>query len=135
MHAVPDTASQQQIVLVASSDVALRGSLKFMLEAEGYHVETLTRIKAVKQHPLLKKTRCLILHPAGNAALRSEEMDIAILDTVPECALSPCVILIVDTLNEETRKRTAKAQHCMIVEMPLLDAKLIDAVRASFMRH
>lgn len=106
-----------------------------MLEAEGYRVATLTQIRAVKQHPLLKKSRCLILHPAGNAAIFSAEMEMAIKELVPEYAFSPSVILIVDTLDDETRKRTANAPHCMIVEMPLLDAKLIDAVRASFMPH
>ncbi len=135
VHAVPHKVSQQQIVLIASADVALRGSLKFMLEAEGYCVETLTRINAVKQHPLLKRAGCLILHPADNFTLRSPEMETVMEDTQPKSALSPCVILIVDSLNEDTRKRTADVYHCRIVEMPLLDAQLIDAVRASFMRH
>jgi len=123
------SVNAEHIILVVDDDAAMRHSLKFALEVEGFKVHAYS-----SAHDLLKEERvpansCLVTDyhmPAMNgldlvAQLRARHVPIP-------------AILITSHPSEKLRDRAAAA-GISIVEKPILGNHLLDSVRAAFDGH
>ena len=115
---------EQRLVLVADDDLAVRESLKFALELEGLEVLACHDGHDLLMHPRLFRADCLIL---------DHHMPViggfALLGRLKALNCRVPVILITDHATAALRRRAATAGVRHIVEKPLLDSALIDAIQ------
>jgi FixJ family two-component response regulator len=118
-------APAQPVVLVVDSDSALRSALKFSLEVEGFQVREFRDAAALLSEQNLPANSCLVVESklpdmpglALIAELRSKRR------TVP-------AILTSTHPNEQLKKR-ADAAGVKVIEKPLLNEDLIEAIRSA----
>jgi FixJ family two-component response regulator len=114
----------QDLVVVVDDDLAVRESLKFSLELEGFTVRTEPSGRALMASPELWRPLCLVL---------DHQMPIMdgfeVLERLAARGARPNVILITTHLNADlrTRARAAKVGH--VLEKPLSDGALVDTLR------
>ncbi|KQT54391.1 hypothetical protein ASG43_01935 [Aureimonas sp. Leaf454] len=114
----------RDIVLVADGDRAVRDSIKFALELEGWLVGTCADGAELFDHPDLAHASCLIVdhHMPGGDGL-----DIA--DRLAERGILAVRILTTQTNSARLRRRAALRDVRTILEKPLLGDVLAGAVR------
>jgi two-component system, LuxR family, response regulator FixJ len=113
-------------VLILDDDAAVRKSLRFSLEAEGFQVRDYTHPNQLLDDRTLPAPSCLIVNynmPAMNglefiARLRDRQVGIP-------------VILVTGHLSENIRRRAALA-GVIAIEKPFLSGELYECVRRAF---
>lgn len=116
----------QKTILVVDDDRAVRESLKFDLELEGWAVKTYGCGAALLRDDGLARAGCVVLD------CKMPEMDgFAVLDEMAARGIEAPVILITAPLTESLRRRAKKAGVFAILEKPLLDDVLIRNVRSA----
>src|SRR5262249_45427589 len=123
--AVANPAPAQPVVLVVDADSALRSALKFSLEVEGFQVCGFRDAAAVLAEKNLPANSCLVVESklpdmpglALIAALRGKRR------SVPA--------ILTSTHPDRQLKRRADAAGVKLVEKPLLNEDLIEAIRAA----
>ena len=116
-------------MLVVDDDSAVRNSLKFVLEVEGFQVHVFSSAEELLNEGSLPDASCLVVDyqmPGMNglelvAQLRGRDI------------LIPA-ILITPAPSENLRDRAAAA-GIPIVEKPLLGSRLLDSIRIAFDGH
>jgi two-component system, LuxR family, response regulator FixJ len=117
------TPAQPRRILVVDPDPAVRASLAFSLEIEGYGVEAYDSTAALAGRAGFPAGGCLVLdhRPPQVDALR-------LIDQLRGRGVDLPAVLIVTNPGQDVRKR-ATAAGIAIVEKPLLGDALLDAVR------
>ena len=119
----------EHVLLILDDDSAVRASLKFYLEIEGFEVRTYSSAHELLNEDSLPASSCLVVDyhmPTMNglevvAQLRDRHI------------LNPA-ILVTSHPNENLRNR-ADAAGISIVEKPLLGGRLLDSIRKAFDGH
>ena len=119
----------KNVMLVVDDDSAVRNSLKFILEVEGFQVRVYSSAEELLDEDSLPDPSCLVVDyymPGMNglelvAQLRGRDV------------LIPA-ILITPAPSENLRNRAAAA-GVSIVEKPLLGSRLLDSIRMAFDGH
>ena len=119
----------KNVMLVVDDDSAVRNSLKFILEVEGFQVRIFSSAEELLNEDSLPDASCLVVDyymPGMNglelvAHLRDRNV------------LIPA-ILITPAPSENLRNRAAAA-GVPIVEKPLLGSRLLDSIRMAFDGH
>jgi FixJ family two-component response regulator len=111
-------------VLLAVADEALGHSLQFLLEVEGCLVRCCRSARDLVDEPSLLACRCLILdhHPPDWDGL-------ALLPFLQGCCPRLTIILLVGMIDARLAAQVAGFGLGAIIEKPLLDHLLLDAVR------
>lgn len=116
------------VVLVIDDDPAVRGSLKFSLEIEGFDVRTYANADELLRADDLPSRGCLIVDyylPGVNG--------LDLLRELSDRHVSLPAILITTQPTAHVRRR-AHSAGVAIIEKPLLNNALSEAVRDSFSR-
>jgi two-component system response regulator FixJ len=119
----------KHVVLVVDDDVAVRSSLKFTLEVEGFEVRAYSNAGDLLDDSSLDTANCLVTDyhmPAMNglelvARLRDRHIQIP-------------AILVTSVANENVRSRAAAA-GVSIVEKPVLGNRLLDSISKAIDEH
>ena len=119
----------RNVMIVVDDDSAVRNSLKFILEVEGFQVRIFSSAEELLNEDSLPDASCLVVDyymPGMNglelvAQLRGRDV------------LIPA-ILITPAPSENLRNRAAAA-GVSIVEKPLLGSRLLDSIRMAFDGH
>jgi two-component system response regulator FixJ len=116
------------LVVVVDDDVAVRNSLKFSLEVEGYEVQAYAGAEELLNQAELARPGCLIIDQnlPGTDGL-------AALDQLRRRGALIPAILITSQPSPALRARAAAA-GVPIIEKPLLGNTLLDTVRDAFDR-
>jgi two-component system response regulator FixJ len=118
--------SPPNLVVVVDDDVAVRNSLKFSLEVEGYAVQAYAGADTLLDAAELPRSGCLII----DYNLRGTDGLAAVRELRRRGALMPA-ILITSHPSAALRARAAAA-GVPIIEKPLLGNTLLDTVRHAF---
>ena len=119
---VPDTDAQR-IVAIVDDDPAVRNSLKFSLEIEGFNVRAYSGAADLLDDPALTDCGCIIIDqnmPAMNG--------LDAVATLRKRSISVPAILITTQPSQALVRRAASA-GVLIIEKPLLGNALVDRVR------
>jgi FixJ family two-component response regulator len=109
-------------ITVVDDDSAVRDSLKFALELEGWAVETRSSGRALLDD--MPAADCLILD------YRMPDMDgIAVMGVLAERHKSIPTILITAPLTAAVKTAARQAGAFSILEKPLTDGKLVENIR------
>ncbi|HLH96398.1 MAG TPA: response regulator [Xanthobacteraceae bacterium] len=111
------------LIIVADDDAAVRSSLKFSLEAEGFSVRIYAGCAELLNDSEVKRAGCLVIDqnmPGMNG--------LDLLAELRERAIAAPAILITSYASAVLRERAAKA-GVAIVEKPLLGTSLLDRIR------
>jgi two-component system, LuxR family, response regulator FixJ len=121
-----DLSLARSVVVIVEDDPAVRNSLKFSLELEGFDVRTYASgADLLDAHDVC----------AGSCLVIDQRMpDLSGLDLITmlrDRQISAPAILITSHPNAWVRKRAADA-HVPIIEKPLLGNALVDQIRQTF---
>jgi FixJ family two-component response regulator len=122
---LPVAVDAERVVLIVDDDPAVRASLRFALEIEGFAVQVFATSDELLARPTLPAGACLVvdyLLPIMNglelvAALRGRGVD------------SPAILITSDP--PARLRREAAAAGLTLVEKPLLGNGLAEAIRAA----
>lgn len=117
------------IVLVVDDDPAVRASLKFALELEGFEVRIFASPDEILHDADLPRAGCLVVDynlPGQNG--------LDLLRELKRRNVTLPAILITTHPTDMVRKRASSA-GVAIIEKPLFSNALSDAVRETFARH
>jgi two-component system, LuxR family, response regulator FixJ len=126
----PERESMQQqrerilMILVVENDAAVRDSMKFSLEAEGYQVRDYSRERDVLEAPDLSQIDCLVVDYK-----REGMKGLELVRQMWARGIRAPVIMIT-TLPSLNLRRDASAAGIHIVEKPLLGNTLADQIRS-----
>jgi FixJ family two-component response regulator len=114
------------IVCVVDDDAAVRGALKFALELEGLKVRVYDGARAVLDDPQLPRDGCLIID------YRMPDMDgMELVDVLRARAVGLPAIIITGHADARLRRHAERTKVDHILEKPLSDSSLVDAVRSA----
>jgi len=119
----------KHVILVIEDDCAVRNSLKFTLEIEGFGVRAYSSPHELLNEDRVPATSCLVTDyhmPAMNG--------LELVAQLRDRHISIPAILITSLPNENLRDRAAAA-GVLIVEKPLLGNGLLDAICKAFDGH
>jgi FixJ family two-component response regulator len=119
----PADHASAPLVIVTDDDDAVRASLKFALETEGFRVETWASGEALLAQDLPADRACLVIDERlpGIGGL-------ATVDRLRARGVRLPAMLITTNPGRDLR-RTAAATGVPIIEKPLLTGALLDAIR------
>jgi FixJ family two-component response regulator len=125
MTSSPELSSSRPLVIVVDDDGAVRNSLKFSLEIEGFAVRTYSDGQELLNRGDASASSCLIIDynlPGISgletiARLREEHMNVP--------------AILITSLPTLATTEHARQAHIPIVEKPFLDNALIDQVHAA----
>lgn len=110
-------------ILLVDDDPAIRASLRFSLELEGYEVATFAAAEDLLASPHIAGGDCLVLD------YRLPGMDgLELLEQLRRRGVTLPAILITTTPSRRVRARAAE-QHATLIEKPLLCDGLTAAIR------
>jgi two-component system response regulator FixJ len=111
------------VVLVVDSDLAVRESLKFALEIEGFAVHLCANGPELLAHRELRLADCLVLDD------KMPLMDGAsVLDRLAEGNFRVPVILMTGHATDSLRRRAVLAGVRHVLEKPFLNGALVDSI-------
>jgi two-component system, LuxR family, response regulator FixJ len=117
-----EKVTQGHVMLVVDDDAAVRNSLKFMMEVEGFEVRVYSSAHELLNEVSLPANSCLVTD------YHMPEMNgLELTARMRERRISIPTILITTNPNEGLRNRAAVA-GILIVEKPLLGNRLLDAI-------
>jgi FixJ family two-component response regulator len=116
-------APAQPVVLVVDADSAVRGALKFSLEVEGFQVREFRDATALLSEQNLPANSCLVVE--------SKLPDMSGLALIAELRGKRRALpaILTSTHPNEQLKRRADAAGVRVIEKPLLNEDLIEAIR------
>ena len=115
--------NKKPIIFIVDDDPAVRSSLKFSLELEGYLVRLCANAAALLGEPDLSQSRCFVVD------LKLPGMDgLDLLDELRRRNITAPAVLITSHPSRRTRERAAR-DGVPIVEKPLLGNMLSDSIR------
>lgn len=117
------------MLVVVDDDSAVRNSLKFVLEVEGFQVRVFASAEELLNEASLPDPSCLVVDyymPGMNglelvAQLRARDV------SIPAILITPA--------PSETLRARAAAAGVPIVEKPLLGSRLLESIRLAFDGH
>ncbi len=113
-------------ITIVEDDRSLLGALKFALEADGYRVSAYNEARRLLDAP--PPADCLVVD------LKLPDLDgLALIARLRDVGVTSPAILITTRPDERCRK-TAAAAGVAIVEKPLLDGTLRQAIEAAVLR-
>jgi FixJ family two-component response regulator len=113
-------------VAVVDDDAAVRHALKFALEFEGLRVLLYDSALALLGDSELARHGCLVID------YRMPEIDgLELVETLRERGLAIPVIMITGRANAGMRIRASRAGVATVLEKPLSDDALADAIRSA----
>jgi two-component system, LuxR family, response regulator FixJ len=116
---------KRTIILVLDDDEAVRESLKFFIELEGYAVHACAAGGELLKHPDLTRAHCLILD------YKMPQMDgFEVLDRLARQHVEMPVILITSHASEALRRQARRRGVRQIIEKPLSDGALMDNIQS-----
>ena len=111
-------------ILLVDDDPAIRSSLQFSLELQGFDVEAFASGETVIAEPELAAAGCLILD------FRLPGMDgLSLLDRLRERGVVAPAVLITSNPTRQLRRRAEEA-GARLVEKPLLSGALTKTIRS-----
>ena len=117
-------SGRSDVVCIVEDDAAVRNALKFALEVEGLSVRTYDGSVAFLEEQHLPSLRCLVVD------YRMPDMDgLELTAALRERGMTGSVIMITGRTNNDLRARAAKLGIRHLLEKPLSDSALIDAIR------
>ena len=112
------------VVCIVEDDAAVRNALKFVLEVEGLSVRTYDGPVSLLEDRHLPPFGCLIID------YRMPVMDgLELTAALRERGLNGPAIMITGRANKDLRARAEKLGIRRLLEKPLTDSALIDAIR------
>ena len=119
----------KNVMLVVDDDSAVRESLKFMLEVEGFQVRVYSSAEELLNEDSLPEPGCLVVdyHMPGMNGLE------LVVQLQGRDVQIPAILITPDP-SENLRNRAAAA-GISIVEKPLLGSRLLDSIRQAFDGH
>jgi FixJ family two-component response regulator len=119
----------KSVMLVVDDDSAVRNSLRFILEVEGFQVRVYSSAEELLNEASLPDPSCLVVdyHMPGMNGLE------LVAQLRGRDVLIPA-ILITPAPSDNLRNRAAAA-GVPIVEKPLLGSRLLDSIRMAFDGH
>jgi len=119
-------AQSVQTIAVVDDDAAVRHALKFALEFEGLQVRLYDSAGALLADPDMGRYGCLVID------YRMPEIDgLELVETLHGRGLTIPVIMITGRANNGMRERASRAGIAMVLEKPLSDGALGDAIRSA----
>jgi two-component system, LuxR family, response regulator FixJ len=113
-------------VAVVDDDAAVRHALKFALEFEGLRVFLYDSAQALLADPELTRHGCLVID------YRMPEIDgLELVETLHERGLAIPIIMITGRATSGMRVRASRAGIATVLEKPLSDGALGDAIRSA----
>jgi two-component system, LuxR family, response regulator FixJ len=112
------------MILVVEDDVAVRNSMKFSLEAEGYQVRAFAKARHVLKAPDLSEIDCFVVD------YRLDGMNGLELVRQMRARGIRVPVIMITTLPSLDLRRDASAAGIPIVEKPLLGNTLADQIRS-----
>ena len=110
-------------VVLVIDDAAVRDALKFLLEVEGMTVGLSDSLAAISTDPMLMRCCCIVI---DNASLARQDVDI--VEALRTGQIVAPVILLASRLNAELRDRCARAGIHRLLQTPITDRTLLDAI-------
>ena len=123
MHTYKDIAIQSCLVVVVDDDAAVRKSLKFYLEVEGYMVRTYCRAEELLNEPAFPTCHCLVVDQRLPGI-----SGIDLIAKLRDMEISVPAILVATHPSLALRKCAGDA-GVAVVEKPLLNSALFDGIR------
>ncbi len=111
-------------VIVVDDDDAVRNALKFALELEGLTVCAYEGGAEVLADPSLPRTGCIVVD-YHMPVMKGVEL----VDALRRCAIDLPAILIAGKVTEEIRCSALRSGFLHVLEKPLDDGSLLDAIR------
>jgi two-component system, LuxR family, response regulator FixJ len=117
-------------VVLVVDDAAVRGALKFLLEVEGLTVALSDSFAAASNDPRLTHCRCIVV---DNGTATMEGIDLE--ERLRARRIATPVILLASLPNAELLSRCAKAGIHKLVQMPVMDQSLLEALALALGSH
>ena len=114
-------------ILLVDDDDAVRASLQFALELQGFEIETFASAEALTAFASPENPACLVLDyrlPGVNG--------LTLLRALRGLGVTAPAIIMTTNPNRDVRNEAA-ALDTILIEKPLLGDELVSAVRASLM--
>jgi FixJ family two-component response regulator len=121
--------NHNHVILVIDDDHAVRNSLKFTLEVEGFKVRAYSDPRELLNEGSLPPFSCLVID-----YYLPEMNGLELVAELRDRHISIPTILITTLPNQDLRNR-AKAAGIQIVEKPLLGSCLLDSIRMALDEH
>ncbi|HEX2942237.1 MAG TPA: response regulator [Rhodopila sp.] len=116
---------RRDLVLIVNNDQAVRDSLQFALQLEGFCVHVHSGGATLLQDPDLGRARCIILDE------RMKHMDgFTVLDALQERKVSLPTILLTSNATARLRERADRIGVRNVLEKPLLGDTLVESIRS-----
>jgi len=113
-------------VLVVDDDAAVRASLKFALEVEGFQVKLYDRGKALLADTNLPKRACLVVDQ------RMPDIDgIDLIEWLRSQNVTLPAILIHGRVTKQLRMLAQRLGVAAVLEKPLFDSVLVESIRTA----
>jgi two-component system, LuxR family, response regulator FixJ len=112
-------------VLVVDDDSAVRSSLKFLLELEGFTVRHYADSRELLADPQLPDCGCLVLDQ-----VMPDMTGLDVVDALRQRGISNPAVLITSNASRQIRQRAAAA-GVEAIENPSFGNALVDAIRDS----
>ena len=110
-------------ILVVDDDMAVRNSLKFSLELEGFHVRVYSNGRELLDDPDLPANSCLVVDQVMPGLTGLE-----VVASLRHRGNKSPALLITPNAGKQLRQRAADA-GISVVEKPLFGNTLVDAIR------
>ena len=120
-----DMARTRQLVMIVNDDAAMRDAMQFALHLEGAEVCLHETGDGLLSDPSLSASACLVLK------YHLPEMDgLEVLRRVRAMGLAMPAILLTSNATPALRAKAAAAGVWLVLEKPIMDGALVNAVTA-----